>query len=183
MAVFDSLQCRPKRLLLIVHREDILRKAKQSYEAIIDREKISTGLFTGSAKDAQADYLFATIQTLQRHCRDFKPDHFDYVVVDEAHHASSPSYQEVLQWLHPKFLLGLTATPERSDAGDIYALFGNNVAVEIRLRQALDWELVVPFHYFGITEFGEINFAGVNIEDTSAVAKVLMVGQIGRAHV
>jgi superfamily II DNA or RNA helicase len=177
MAVFDSLQCKPKRLLFIVHREDILRKAKQSFEAIIDTSLISTGYFTGNTKDSQANFLFATIQTLQRHYELFKPDEFEYIVVDEAHHASSPSYQNVLQWFQPKFMLGLTATPERSDGGDIYSIFNNNVAVEIRLRQALGWDLVAPFHYFGITEFSEINYSNVDIEDTAAVARLLMVSR------
>jgi len=176
MAVFDSLQFRPKRLLFVVHREDILLKAKESFHTIIDPERFSIGLFTGNQKDTAVDYLFATIQTMQNHFQDFPRDTFDYIVIDEAHHASSPSYQRILHWFTPRFLLGLTATPERSDAGDIYSLFGNNVAIEIRLRQALDWELVSPFHYFGITEFQGIDYANVDIEDTAAVARLLMVG-------
>ncbi len=176
MAVFDSKQFEAKRLLFIVHREDILRKAKQSFETVIDRKQISTGLFTGSTKEAEADYLFTTIQTLQRHYQTFAPDAFDYIVVDEAHHAPSPSYQQVLRWFQPKFMLGLTATPERSDAGDVYSIFDNNVAVEIRLRQALEWDLVAPFHYFGITD-ASIDYQNVDIDDLDAVAKLLMIGR------
>jgi superfamily II DNA or RNA helicase/HKD family nuclease len=177
LSVFDILQYRPRRLLFIVHREDILRRAMQSFEEIIDLSKVKIGLFTGTLKEMDADYLFATIQSLQKHYREFAPGYFDYIVVDEAHHASSPSYQNVLHWFNPQFLLGLTATPERSDDGDIYSVFGNNVAVEIRLRQALEWELVAPFHYFGITDFEGINYAGVDIDDTAAVAKLLMVSR------
>lgn len=176
MAVFDSKQFQAKRLLFIVHREDILRKAKESFESVFDSNKISTGLFTGNIKEANADFLFTTIQTLQRHYQSFEPDSFEYIVVDEAHHATSPSYAEALNWFKPKFMLGLTATPERSDGGDVYSLFDNNVAVEIRLRQALEWDLVAPFHYYGITD-ADIDYSNIDIDDTPAVAKLLMIGR------
>ncbi len=176
MAVFDALQVKPKKLLFVVHREDILVKAKESFEKIIDTEIFSTGFFTGTIKD-KADYLFTTIQTLQNHYLEFDVKEFEYIIIDEAHHASSPSYQKVLSHFTPAFLLGLTATPERSDVGDIYSIFDNNIAVEIRLRQALEYELVTPFHYFGITDFSEINYANVDIDDVSAIAKLLMVSR------
>lgn len=176
MAVFDALQVCPKRLLFIAHREDILIKAKESFDQIIDTEVYTTGYFTGSKKD-NTDYLFATIQTLQLHYKSFGKNDFDYIIVDEAHHASSPSYSKILSYFSPHFLLGLTATPERSDTGDIYSIFDNNIAVEIRLRQALEYELVAPFHYFGITEFNEINYENVDIDDVAAVAKLLMISR------
>jgi len=176
MAVFDALQVRPKKLLFIVHREDILIKAKESFDRIIDKTLYTTGYFTGNKKD-DADYLFSTIQTLHLHHTTFGKNDFDYIIVDEAHHASSPSYTKILSYFSPRFLLGLTATPERSDSGDIYSLFDNNIAVEIRLRQALEYELVAPFHYFGITEFDEINYENINIDDIAAVAKLLMISR------
>lgn len=176
MAVFDALQVRPKRLLFIVHREDILIKAKESFDRIIDMSLYTTGYFTGIKKD-NADYLFSTIQTLQLHYKAFEKTDFDYIVIDEAHHASSPSYKKVLAYFTPNFLLGLTATPERSDCEDIYSTFGNNIAVEIRLRQALEYELVAPFHYFGITEFNEITYENVDVDDIAAIAKLLMVSR------
>jgi superfamily II DNA or RNA helicase len=174
MAVFDVLQVKPKRLLFIAHREDILIKAKESFDRIIDTRYNTTGFFTGNKKE-KADYVFSTIQTLQLHYELFEKTFFDYVIIDEAHHASSPSYGKVLSYFTPHFLLGLTATPERSDNGDIYSIFGNNIAVEIRLRQALQYELVAPFHYFGITEFNEISYDNVDIEDIAAIAKLLMI--------
>lgn len=176
MAVFDSKQFRAKRLLFIVHREDILIKAKESFESVMDSQQITAGLFTGNTKESAADYLFTTIQTLQRHYQSFPPDSFEYIVVDEAHRATSPSYAEVLRWFQPKFMLGLTATPDRSDGADVYSLFNNNVAIEIRLRQALEWDLVAPFHYFGITD-ADVDYTNIDIEDTPAVAKLLMIGQ------
>jgi len=176
MAVFDSLQVRPARLLFVAHREDILIKAQQSFSNIIDTNHVTTGLFTGNHKD-EADYLFCTVQTLQHHLADFAPNAFDYIIIDEAHHATSPGYRKILDYFKPSFLLGLTATPERTDDGDIYSLFDNNVAVEIRLRQALEWELVIPFHYFGITDISGIDYTNVDSEDIAAVAKLLMVGR------
>ncbi len=176
MAVFDALQVRPKKLLFIVHREDILIKAKESFDRIIDKTKFSTGFFTGTHKD-DADYLFSTVQTLQLHYEKFGKNDFEYIIVDEAHHASSPSYAKILSHFSPRFMLGLTATPERSDNGDIYSIFDNNIAVEIRLRQALEYELVAPFHYFGITEFNEITYENVDIDDVAAVAKLLMISR------
>lgn len=176
MAVFDVLQVRPKRVLFIVHREDILIKAKESFDRIIDKTLYTTGYFTGNTKE-DADYLFSTIQTMQLHYESFGATDFDYIIVDEAHHASSPSYTKVLSYFSSQFLLGLTATPERSDQGDIYSIFDNNIAVEIRLRQALEYELVAPFHYFGITEFNEITYENVDIDDLAAVAKLLMISR------
>lgn len=176
MAVFDALQVRPKKLLFIVHREDILIKAKESFDRIIDKSLYSTGYFTGNKKD-DADYLFSTIQTLQLHYKSFGKNDYDYIIVDEAHHASSPSYAKILSYFSPRFLLGLTATPERSDNGDIYSIFDNNIAVEIRLRQALEYELVAPFHYFGITEIDEITYENVDIDDVAAIAKLLMISR------
>jgi superfamily II DNA or RNA helicase len=176
MAVFDALQVRPQKLLFIVHREDILIKAKESFDRIIDKTHYTTGYFTGNQKD-NADYLFSTIQTLQLHYESFGKKDFDYIIVDEAHHASSPSYTKILSYFSPLFLLGLTATPERSDSGDIYSIFDNNIAVEIRLRQALEYELVAPFHYFGITEFDEITYENVDIDDVAAIAKLLMISR------
>ncbi len=152
MSVFDALQVKPNHLLFIVHREDILKKAKESFDTICSatEENYSSGFFTGSQKDKNCKYLFATRDTLSRHYKEFDKNAFDYIVLDEAHHASSESYKNILAYFTPDFLLGLTATPERSDNGDIYSIFDNNVAVEIRLRDALSHDLVCPFHYFDL---------------------------------
>lgn len=139
--------------MFIVHRNLIARTAKESYEKIIDKD-IKTGIFSGSRKEIDQDYLFSTIQTL---CKDenlhmFAPDHFDYIVVDEVHRAGAKTYQKVLDYFKPKFLLGMTATPERTDDGDIFKMFDYNIAYEIRLNQALSENMLVPFHYHGISE-------------------------------
>ena len=182
MSVFDALQVNPKRLLFIVHREDILKKAKESFDTIcgaVGKNYVS-GFYTGNQKDENCTYLFATRDTMSRHFTEFAPDTFDYIVIDEAHHASSDSYQKIISYFKPDFLLGLTATPERSDNGDIYALFDNNVAVEIRLRQALEYNLICPFHYFGLTDAEGIDYTKIKAEPgtseyTEEIARMLMV--------
>lgn len=183
MSVFDALQAKPKKLLFIVHREDILKKAKESFDTICGttEKNYVSGLYTGNQKDSNCTYLFATRDTMSRHYEEFSPNAFDYIVIDEAHHASSESYQKILSHFKPDFLLGLTATPERSDNGDIYALFDNNIAVEIRLRQALEYNLICPFHYFGLTDAEGIDYSKITAEPgtseyTDAIAKMLMVG-------
>lgn len=110
---------------------------------------------------------------MSRHFSEFSQNSFDYIVIDEAHHASSESYQKVIKYFKPNFLLGLTATPERSDNGDIYALFDNNVAVEIRLRQALKYNLICPFHYCGISAVALSNEDNKSIDERIAFTKRL----------
>lgn len=177
MSAFDVKAFKPKRLLFIVHREEILRKAKDTFEKLMPNEKISFGLLTGNTKQDKADYLFSTIQTLSKCYRDFKPDEFAYIIFDEAHHATSPSYQVVFDYFRPQFTLGMTATPERSDQQNVFELFDNNIALEVRLHDALDDELVIPFHYFGITDIEDIDLSDVDIDDFAEIAKRLKVNQ------
>ena len=152
MAAFDVQQAKPKKMLFLVHREMILEKAMESFAKVVNVPKNKMGILSGNQKSYDADYLFATIQTMNREFYSYQPDEFDYIVVDEAHHATSPSYKKVLDHFKPKFLLGMTATPERSDDGNVFDLFDNNLAIDIRLRQALEENLLVPFHYYGITD-------------------------------
>lgn len=119
------------------------------------------GILSGNQRSYEADYLFATIQSMSLHYKEFKPDDFEYIVVDEAHHATSSSYQKVLDYFKPTFLLGMTATPERSDDGNVFDLFNNNLAIDIRLREALQEGLLVPFHYYGISDQ-----SGVDLSDS-----------------
>ncbi len=179
MSVFDAMQYKPNKLLFVVHREEILRKAKDSFDRICTDTNYSSGFYTGSKKDNNVKYLFATRDTLQNHYTDFAPEEFEYIIVDEAHHATSPSYKKILDYFKPKFLLGLTATPERSDSGDIYSLFDNNIAVEIRLRQALEYGLICPFHYFGLTDV-TVNYSSINPEDDNYLEKISKLLMISR---
>lgn len=152
LSAFDVAVVKPKRCLFIVHRTNIAIKAKETFAKIIkDR---SLGLYTGIDKTS-AHYLFATVQTLKNPSvlTKFKKDDFDYIIIDEVHHAEAQSYKRVLEYFEPKFLLGMTATPERTDDADIFKLFDYNIAYEIRLHQALEQDFLCPFHYFAIEDF------------------------------
>ncbi|SDA65018.1 DEAD/DEAH box helicase [Methanobrevibacter millerae] len=142
----------PKRFLFIVHREQIAKQSINAYKNVIKNK--SFGMLTGNNKDFKSDYIFATIQTLSKgdvYTR-FKSDEFDYIVIDEVHKAGALSYQKIFSYFTPKFYLGMTASPERTDGFDIYELFNHNIAHEIRLQEALEEDLLCPFHYFGIKD-------------------------------
>jgi len=177
MSAFDAINYKPKKLLYLVHREEILRSAEKTFKKLVKNKEKTTGLLTGTSKELNADYLFSTIQSMNNHLEDFKQDEFEYMIIDEAHHASGPSYEKVMDYFRPKFLLGMTATPERCDEGNIFDIFGNNVALEVRLREALELELVIPFHYFGITDIEGIDLSDVKLQDVDEITKRLKVNE------
>ena len=160
MSVFDAMQVNPKRCLFVVHRGDILIKAKESFDKIISKttSNYSSGIFDEKEKN-NFKYLFATESMLALHLNEFAKDDFDYIIIDEAHHAADNSYTKIINYFTPKFLLGLTATPERTDGKDIFGIFDFNRAVNIRLRDSLEKDLVCPFHYFGIKEVEGIDYS------------------------
>lgn len=165
LSAFDVRKCGPKRMLYIAHRETILRNAKESYGRILG-PGTSLGLLTGNSRDSGCDFLFSTIQTISKEdvLSDFKPEEFDYIVVDEVHRAGARSYKRVLDHFRPKFVLGMSATPERNDGIDIFEMFDHNVAYEIRLRQAMEEKMICPFHYFGVSD---ITVGGEPLDDLS----------------
>ncbi|MBT2655017.1 DEAD/DEAH box helicase [Bacillus sp. ISL-18] len=177
MSAFDVKSYKPKKLLFIVHREEILKKAKDTFEMLLPNEGLSFGLLTGNHKQKNVDYVFATIQTISKCYHEFESEEFEYLIIDEAHHATSPTYQSVLNYFEPKFTLGMTATPERSDGYNVFDLFDNNVALEVRLHEALEDELVIPFHYFGITDIEGIDLSDVDIDDITEITKRLKVNE------
>lgn len=174
MSAFDVKQFQPKRMLFIVHREDILNKAIESFKRVLGAG-ISAGVLSGTKKETDKKYLFSTIQSMLNRYTDFKPNEFDYIVVDESHHATAESYQKVLNYFRPKFILGMTATPERSDGLSLFSYFENNVALEVRLYEAIESELVCPFHYFGVTEAEGIDYSDLNDNDINKLTKKLNV--------
>ena len=109
----------------------------------------------GGSKESDRKYVFATVQTMSRPetLAQFDADEFDYILVDEVHHAAAESYKRVIDHFQPNFMLGMTATPERTDGANIFELFGNNVAYEIRLQKALEEDMLCPFHYYGVHEY------------------------------
>lgn len=163
LSAFDVRNCAPKRFLFMVHSENILRKSRDSYEAVLG-DAYTYGFFTGGEKNPDATAVFTTVQTMTRHLGEFDPDAFDYIVCDEAHHSTAAMYRAVIDRFRPRFMLGMTATPERMDQGDVFALFDYNVAYEIRLGKALEMRILCPFHYYGVTE---ISVDGRIIDDDS----------------
>lgn len=152
LAAFDVKAVHPKRMLFVVHRRSIALKAMETFKTII-KDK-SMGLFSGDTKEINCDYVFSTIQTIYKpeNRQLFPKEEFDYIIIDEVHKAGANSYQELVNYFKPQFLLGMSATPERSDDFDIYKMFDYNIAYEIRLQQAMEYDLLCPFHYYGITD-------------------------------
>lgn len=153
LSAFDVSKVNPKRFLFVIHRENIARAAMKTFKKVFGKEK-TMSLLTGHQKEFDSDYIFATIQTLSKReiLHTFPKDHFDYIVFDEAHHSGANTYQVVMNYFQPKFLLGMTATPERTDGNDIFKAFDYNIAYEIRLHDALEENMLVPFHYYGIKD-------------------------------
>ena len=148
----------PCRLLFIAHREEILRQSLYTFRAVLKDANFGE-LFVGNYRPERIDHLFLSIQTFNS--QDFAaktaPDFYDYIVVDEFHHAAAPTYQKLLSYYQPQILLGLTATPERMDGKSILPYFGNRIAAEIRLPEAIDRKLLCPFQYFGVTDTVDLN--------------------------
>ncbi|MBM7705756.1 superfamily II DNA or RNA helicase/HKD family nuclease [Chryseomicrobium aureum] len=154
LSAFDVRAAAPKRMLFIVHREQILKQAKADFMRVLGAHDEQFGFLTGSEKNTDAKYVFATVQTLSKPnvFNQIDKNHFDYIIIDEVHRAGAESYQRVIDYFTPDFLLGMTATPERTDAWNIFELFQYNVAYEIRLQEALEEDLLSTFHYFGVTD-------------------------------
>lgn len=159
LAAFDSARPGFRRVLFVAHREEILKQAMATFRRI--RPGAHLGLYTGQEKVPDADVLFASIQTLGRraHLGNFARGAFDYLVVDEFHHASAATYRRLLAHFEPRFLLGLTATPERTDGGDLLALCQENLVYRCDLFRAIELGLLSPFHYFGVPD--EVDYANI----------------------
>lgn len=154
LAAFDVRNFKAKSILFIVHRENILLDAQRTFKNVLGADFKST-VFSGSNRDIEGySNIFATIQSISKdhNLFNFAPEAFDYIVIDESHRSGSSSYLKILNYFKPKFLLGMTATPERSDGFDIFKAFDYNIAYEIRLKKAMECNLICPFHYFGISD-------------------------------
>lgn len=172
MAAFDVKQFRARKVLFLVHREDILIKAEQSFKRVLG-SKIDTGIYSGHSKELDHHYVFATIQSFNRIVLDLNPRTYDYIIIDESHHATADTYLKIINHLKPEFLLGMTATPERMDGLGLYSLFDNNVALEIRLHDALENDLISSFHYFGVKEVDGLDLSDLKENEIDKLSKRL----------
>jgi len=153
LSAFDAKAFNPKKLLFVVHRLTIAKDALNTFKKVFGDEK-SLGVYSGNKKELDCDFVFSTIQTISKpeHLNDFEKEHFDYIIIDESHRSGANSYLRLIDYFEPKFLLGMTATPERTDGNDIFQLFDHNIAYEIRLNRAMEEDMLSSFHYYGVTD-------------------------------
>lgn len=180
LAAFDSKSY--ERVLFVAHREEILKQAAVSFRNVRNSEDY--GFFTGEEKSTDKSVIFASVATLGRSEylseKYFAPDYFQYLVIDEFHHAVNEQYQRIVKYFKPQFLLGLTATPERMDGRNIYELCDYNVPYEISLKDAINKGMLVPFHYYGI--YDDTDYSGLHLIRGRYDEKELNETYIGNIH-
>lgn len=186
LAALDVKAFNPRKMLFIVHREQILDRAIEEFQRILaDEPSGNFGKLVGNTRQSDRKYVFSTIQSISKPAtlQSIDPEEFDYVLIDEVHRAGADSYRRVIEYLQPKFLLGVTATPERTDGFNLYQLFDFNVPYEIRLNDALENDMLAPFHYFGVTDYevdGEVQY-GDNVRDLARLVMPERVDHIVRS--
>lgn len=162
LAAFDVQQFQPKRLLFVVHREQILRKAMASFKEVLGGPDSDYGILSGTQKEMTARFIFATVNMVSKKSirEQLGAQAFDYIIIDEAHRVSQNQlgekesmYQRLMNFYKPEFMLGMTATPERTDGTNVYKYFDYHLAYEISLLDSLDNNLLVPFHYIGVIDY------------------------------
>ena len=180
LAAFDSKKY--ERVLFVAHREEILKQAAESFKNV--RNSDDYGFFDGESKCTHKSVVFASVATLGRNeylnDKYFASDYFNYIVIDEFHHAINEQYQRIVNYFKPQFLLGLTATPERMDGRNIYELCDYNVPYEISLKEAINKGILVPFHYYGI--FDDTDYSKLHIVRGRYDEKELNETYIGNVH-
>lgn len=149
LSAFDVLATKPRRVLFLAHRRRIIDASRASYERLLGSTYTFDTYQTGK-NISNATCVFAMCSSVAKHLSDFRPDEFDYIVIDEAHRTGSQGYQSIMSHFTPRFYLGMTATPNRTDGYDVFALFNHVIAFQITLQDALAEEMLAPFHYFGI---------------------------------
>ncbi len=180
LAAFDSAKY--ERVLFVAHREEILKQASVSFKNV--RQSDDYGFFDGKHKDTDKAVIFASVATLGReeYLTDsfFAPDYFDYLIIDEFHHAVNDQYQRIVNYFRPQFLLGLTATPERMDGKNIYEICDYNVPYEISLKEAINKGVLVPFHYYGI--YDDVDYSSIHLVKGHYDEKELNAAYIGNVR-
>lgn len=183
LAAFDTARPQFQRVLFVAHREEILRQSRDVFRQVQPDGEL--GLYYGKEKQANARIVFASVQTLSGHLQSFDPDEFDYIVVDEFHHAAAASYRKVIDYFRPQFLLGLTATPDRMDGADLLALCADNLVYDCGLLEGIDRKELVPFHYWGVpdpVDFEPIPWRGGRFETKQLVEAVETHERAERAY-
>ncbi|WKD61590.1 type I restriction enzyme EcoKI subunit R [Corynebacterium ciconiae DSM 44920] len=167
LAALAVRAAQPRRLLFLAHREQIVRKAQQEFRRVIEADNKDFSVFLGANRDASARFVFSTVQTMSQPSSlgSLDPDHFDYIIIDEAHRSAASSYEKITKHFTPDFLLGLTATPERTDEKSVYEFFDYNVAFEIRLSDALENNMLTPFDYYGVADY--VTESGETVDDST----------------
>jgi len=165
LSAFDAKAFNSKKLLFVVHRLNIARKSLEAFKMIFGEER-SMGIYSGSKRELDKDFIFSTVQTISKHSHleQFNKTHFDYIIIDESHRSGAVSYKRLINFFEPDFLLGMTATPERTDGEDIFSLFDHNIAYEIRLNRAMEEDMLSQFHYYGVSD---LSINGELIDDTT----------------
>ena len=182
LAAFDSAKY--NKILFVAHREEIIKQAAQSFKNV--RKSDDIGFFYSNQKDTKNSFIFALVQTLgkEQYLNEeyFSKDYFDYIIVDEFHHAVSSNYKKIIDYFTPKFLLGLTATPERLDSKDVFALCDYNMVYEVRLKDAINKGWLVPFRYYGIYD-ETVNYEDIDYKngkyDDKQLEEALMLNKRG----
>lgn len=179
LSAFDAKAFNAKRLLFVVHRLNIAMKAMETFQTIFGKER-TMGVFSGEKRELDKDFVFSTVQTVskQSHLTQFKEDHFDYIIIDESHRSGAGSYQRLINFFKPKFLLGMTATPERTDGNNIFSLFDHNIAYEIRLNRAMEEGMLSQFHYYGVTDISINDEVLENASDFNLLTSDERIGKI-----
>ena len=182
LSAFDSAKY--NKILFVAHREEIIKQAAQSFKNVRNSDDI--GFFYSNQKDTKNSFIFALVQTLgkEQYLNEeyFSKDYFDYIIVDEFHHAVSSNYKKIIDYFIPKFLLGLTATPERLDSKDVFALCDYNMVYEVRLKDAINKGWLVPFRYYGIYD-ETVNYEDIDYKngkyDDKQLEEALMLNKRG----
>lgn len=153
LSAFDAKAFKSKKLLFVVHRLTIAKDSLNTFRSVFGQDK-TMGLYSGEKRELDCDFVFSTIQTISKstHLENFSKNHFDYIIIDETHRSGADSYLRLIKYFEPQFLLGMTATPERTDGNDIFQLFDHNIAYEIRLSRAMEEEMLSSFHYYGVSD-------------------------------
>lgn len=166
LAALDARNFNPRKLLYVVHRDAILKGAMSTFKNVFGFNR-TYGYYTGETQELNCDFIFATSIMLAKHLDEFDKNEFEYIVYDEVHHIMADTGMKIFSYFTPSFLLGLTATPERMDNKDVMGLFENNIPFELRLRDAILYDLVVPFHYYGIRD----TYADYSSNDKAKVSR------------